>query len=71
MESSLFNMIKKTTRENLGKILSAYKDNVAFAQGPVIEQFAPKRECHLSQGRDPQLPDDRRTLQWCRHGHGR
>lgn len=42
MESSLFNMIKKTTRENPGKILSAYKDNVAFAQGPVIEQFAPK-----------------------------
>ena len=44
MESSLFNMIKKTTRENPGKILSAYKDNVAFAQGPVIEQFAPKNQ---------------------------
>ena len=42
MESSLFAMIKKTTKENPGKILSAYKDNVAFAQGPVIEQFAPK-----------------------------
>ncbi|MCH4147895.1 MAG: phosphoribosylformylglycinamidine synthase [Prevotella sp.] len=42
MESSLFNLIKKTTKENPGKILSAYKDNVAFAQGPVIEQFAPK-----------------------------
>jgi phosphoribosylformylglycinamidine synthase len=41
MESSLFAMIKKTTKENPGKILSAYKDNVAFAQGPVIEQFAP------------------------------
>ncbi len=42
MESSLFNLIKKTTKENPGKILSAYKDNVAFAQGPVVEQFAPK-----------------------------
>lgn len=42
MESSLFAMIKKTTKETPGKILSAYKDNVAFAQGPVIEQFAPK-----------------------------
>lgn len=42
MESSLFAMIKKTTKENPNKILSAYKDNVAFAQGPVIEQFAPK-----------------------------
>lgn len=41
-ESSLFGLIKKTTKENPGRILSAYKDNVAFAQGPVIEQFAPK-----------------------------
>ena len=42
MESSLFNLIKKTTKENPGHILSAYKDNVAFAQGPEIEQFAPE-----------------------------
>ena len=42
MESSLFAMIKKTTKENPNRILSAYKDNVAFAQGPVVEQFAPK-----------------------------
>ena len=41
MESSLFAMIKKTTQENPNKILSAYKDNVAFAQGPMVEQFAP------------------------------
>ena len=40
-ESSLFQMIKKTTKENPNKIISAYKDNVAFAEGPVIEQFAP------------------------------
>ena len=42
MESSLFQMIKKTTKENPNKIISAYKDNVAFAEGPVVEQFAPK-----------------------------
>ncbi|MBO4598347.1 MAG: phosphoribosylformylglycinamidine synthase [Bacteroidaceae bacterium] len=42
MESSLFAMIKKTTQENPNKIISAYKDNVAFSQGPVVEQFAPK-----------------------------
>ncbi|MDL2212566.1 phosphoribosylformylglycinamidine synthase [Bacteroides sp. OttesenSCG-928-D19] len=41
MESSLFQMIKKTTHENPNKIISAYKDNVAFAEGPVVEQFAP------------------------------
>ncbi len=40
-ESSLFQMIKQTTAENPGKILSAYKDNVAFSEGPEIEQFAP------------------------------
>ena len=39
--SSLFAMIKRTTQENPHKIISAYKDNVAFAQGPVVEQFAP------------------------------
>ncbi|MBQ7742671.1 MAG: phosphoribosylformylglycinamidine synthase [Bacteroidaceae bacterium] len=42
MPSSLFAMIKKTTKENPHKILSAYKDNVAFAQGPMVEQFAPQ-----------------------------
>ena len=42
MPSSLFTMIKKTTKENPHKIISAYKDNVAFAEGPVVEQFAPK-----------------------------
>ena len=41
-ESSLFQMIKKTTQENPHHIISAYKDNVAFAEGPVVEQFAPK-----------------------------
>ncbi|MBR2638314.1 MAG: phosphoribosylformylglycinamidine synthase [Bacteroidaceae bacterium] len=41
MPSSLFAMIKRTTNENPNKIISAYKDNVAFAQGPIVEQFAP------------------------------
>ena len=41
MPSSLFAMIKKTTQENPHHIISAYKDNVAFAEGPVVEQFAP------------------------------
>ncbi len=40
--SSLFQMIKRTTQENPHKIISAYKDNVAFAEGPVVEQFAPQ-----------------------------
>ena len=40
-ESSLFNLIKKTSAENPNKLVSAYKDNVAFNEGPMIEQFAP------------------------------
>ncbi|MBR1401242.1 MAG: phosphoribosylformylglycinamidine synthase [Prevotella sp.] len=40
-ESSLFSMIKKTTQEHPHHILSAYKDNVAFSRGPIVEQFAP------------------------------
>ncbi len=34
-------MIKLTTRENPNKVVSAYKDNCAFLQGPVVEMFAP------------------------------
>ncbi len=44
MESSLFQMIKKTSKENPNKIISAYKDNCSFVQGPVVEQFAPKTQ---------------------------
>ena len=40
--SSLFNLIRKTSEENPNKLVSAYKDNVAFNEGPSIEQFAPK-----------------------------
>ena len=42
--SSLFALIKKTTQENPGKILSAYKDNVAFAEGPRVQQWAPAHQ---------------------------
>ena len=38
---SLFQMIKKTSSVNPNSLISAYKDNVAFIQGPVIEQFVP------------------------------
>ncbi|MDR2042706.1 MAG: phosphoribosylformylglycinamidine synthase [Tannerella sp.] len=38
---SLFTLIKKTSEKNPGKLVSAYKDNVAFTEGPTIEQFAP------------------------------
>ncbi len=42
MPSSLFKMIKKTSKENPNDIVSAYKDNVAFIKGPKAIQFAPK-----------------------------
>ena len=41
--SSLFKLIKKTSKENPNDIVSAYKDNVAFIKGPKITQFAPKK----------------------------
>lgn len=40
-ESSLFKLIKKTSEYNPNRLVSAYKDNVAFNEGPVVEQFAP------------------------------
>jgi phosphoribosylformylglycinamidine synthase len=40
-ESTLFQLIKNTTHLNRNKVVSAYKDNCAFVQGPVVEQFAP------------------------------
>ena len=46
--SSLFKLIKETSKQNHNDIVSAYKDNVAFVKGPVVEQFAPKR---------PDVPD--------------
>ena len=40
-KESLFDLIKKTSKINPNKLVSAYKDNVAFFSGPRIEQFAP------------------------------
>ncbi len=40
-DSTLFQLIKNTTHYNRNKVVSAYKDNCAFLQGPVAEQFAP------------------------------
>ncbi|WP_031527764.1 phosphoribosylformylglycinamidine synthase [Dyadobacter crusticola] len=40
---SLFKLIRKTSEANPNSIVSAYKDNVAFLEGPVVRQFAPKR----------------------------
>jgi len=41
--TSLFKLIKETSKQNPNDIVSAYKDNVAFIKGPKVEQFAPKR----------------------------
>ncbi len=41
MESSLFKLIKKTSKENPNLIVSAYKDNCAFLEGPKIKMFHP------------------------------
>ncbi len=43
MPVSLFKLIKKTSQDNPNGLVSAYKDNVAFVEGPRIEQFAPQR----------------------------
>lgn len=43
-EMTLFQLIKKTSKENPNFLVSAYKDNVAFIKGPRIEQFAPGRQ---------------------------
>jgi len=40
-ESSLFQLIKKTTQTHPNHVVSAYKDNCSFVSGPRVEQFAP------------------------------
>ena len=40
-EASLFQLIKETSKQNHNRIVSAYKDNCAFVEGPTVEQFAP------------------------------
>ncbi len=43
-EETLFQMIKLTTKTNPNSVVSAYKDNCAFVQGPIVEQFAPNTQ---------------------------
>ena len=40
-QSSLFKLIKKTSQVNPNRLVSAYKDNVAFVKGPKVDQFYP------------------------------
>jgi phosphoribosylformylglycinamidine synthase len=40
-QQTLFEMIKKTTKTNPNTVVSAYKDNCSFSEGPAAEQFAP------------------------------
>ena len=42
-KKSLFSLIKETSKINPNSIVSAYKDNVAFIDGPEIIQFAPQK----------------------------
>ncbi len=42
MPKTLFGMIRETSAKSPKGIVSAYKDNVAFIDGPKAEQFAPK-----------------------------
>lgn len=43
-KSSLFNLIRLTSKTNPNKIISAYQDNCSFNEGPVVEQFAPNTQ---------------------------
>uniref|UniRef100_UPI004049D0B4 phosphoribosylformylglycinamidine synthase n=1 Tax=Fulvivirga sp. TaxID=1931237 RepID=UPI004049D0B4 len=42
--NTLFQLIKETSKQTPGRLVSAYKDNVAFIAGPKITQFAPKTQ---------------------------
>ncbi len=41
---SLFKLIRQTSEANPQNLVSAYKDNVAFIEGPAATQFAPKTQ---------------------------
>jgi len=43
-EKTLFQLIKETSKRHPNRIVSAYKDNVAFIEGPRAQQFAPKTQ---------------------------
>ncbi|HEY4789353.1 MAG TPA: AIR synthase-related protein, partial [Bacteroidales bacterium] len=41
---TLFQLIKLTTKTHQNRVVSAYSDNCAFLQGPVVSMFAPKTQ---------------------------
>ena len=53
MESSLFKLIKKTSAVNPGRIVSAYKDNCAFIEGPKLRLFHPTAAAKAPSSRAP------------------
>jgi len=42
--STLFQLIKETSKQNPNTIVSAYRDNCAFLKGPVVGIFAPETQ---------------------------
>jgi phosphoribosylformylglycinamidine synthase len=40
--ATLFELIRRTSEFHPNRLVSAYKDNVAFVEGPEVEQFAPE-----------------------------
>ena len=78
--SSLFQLIKETSKKNPNGIVSAYKDNVAFVEGPEVTQFAPAEPDQPSfynkqlfesvislKAETHNFPTTVETLQWCSH----
>jgi phosphoribosylformylglycinamidine synthase len=52
MEYSLFDMIRQTHEANPGRVLSAYSDNAAVAQGYYAGRFYPHRDNHIYEWHD-------------------
>ena len=55
-KDSLFSLIKNTSKKHPENLVSAYKDNVAFIKGPIIEQFAPQDADRASAYKKKQIP---------------
>ena len=55
-EESLFSLIKNTSKKHPENLVSAYKDNVAFIQGPIIEQFSPQHADQAGVYRKKSIP---------------
>ena len=55
-EESLFSLIKNTSKKHPENLVSAYKDNVAFIKGPIIEQFSPQHADQAGVYRKKSIP---------------